>query len=56
MTKQTNNNQDIRKVVKFKLIFVTQKKKDGTNFIVMKTILKDNKWVEVRFGDNVNTK
>lgn len=47
---------DAKKVVKFKLIFVQQKKKDGTTFVVMKTILKDNKWVEVRFGDNVNTK
>lgn len=47
---------DAKKVVKFKVIFVNQKKKDGTTFVVMKTILKGEKWVEIRFGDNVNTK
>ena len=55
-SKNVNASADAKKVVKFKLIFVQQKKKDGTTFVVMKTILKDNKWVEVRFGDNVNTK
>lgn len=49
-------NDADRKVVKFKLIFVNQKRKDGSSFVVMKTILKDNKWVQVKFGDNVNTK
>ena len=46
--------------IKFKLIFTENKKKDGTTFIRMKTILLDEKgndvWVEVLFGDSVNTK
>lgn len=43
-------------LVKFKLIFVNQKKADGTSFQKMMTILSDNTWVAVRFGDEVNTK
>lgn len=46
-------------VVRFKLIFRENNKKDGGTFITMKTILKDgndDKWIEVLFGDNVNTK
>ena len=45
--------------IKFKVIFVNQKKKDGTTFIKMKTIIKDNgkdKWCDIKFGDSVNTK
>lgn len=45
--------------VKFKVIFVTNKKKDGTAFTKMMTILKDGEkdvWVDVKFGDSVNTK
>lgn len=48
-----NAKQD---VVKLKLIFVNQKKNDGSSFISMKTIVKGGKWVSVKFGDNVNTK
>lgn len=53
---KTNASVDANNVVKFKLIFVNQKKKDGSTFVTMKTILSGNKWIEVRFGDNVNTK
>lgn len=55
--KKTNNQEG--KVVRFKLIFTENHRKDGTAFVVMKTILMDNgeeKWVEVKFGDEVNTK
>ena len=31
-----------RKLIKMKVIFVDQKKKDGTTFKVMKTIINDN--------------
>ena len=45
---------------KFKVIFVEQKKKDGTSFTKMLTILKKNDgtdlWVQIKFGDDVNTK
>lgn len=47
-------------VKKFKVIFVEQKKKDGTTFTKMLTILKqkDGKdlWCQIKFGDDVNTK
>ena len=45
--------------IKFKLIFLNKKKKDGTPYKKMMTILKDGEnevWVEVRFGDDVNEK
>lgn len=47
--------------VKFKLLYVTNKKKDGTTYIVPKTIIIDPKtkeeiWILVKFGDAVNTK
>ena len=46
--------------VKFKLIFKTQQKKDGTPYTKMLTILKlkdgTDKWCEIKFGDEVNTK
>ena len=45
---------------KFKVIFVEQKKKDGTTFIKMLTILKkkdgSDLWCNIKFGDDVNTK
>ena len=45
---------------KFKVIFVEQKKKDGTTFIKMLTILKKKDgtdlWVPIKFGVAVNTK
>ena len=46
-------------LIKLKLIFVDQEKKDGTKFTKMMTILKvdgKDKWVNIKFGDNVNTK
>ena len=49
-------NANVKNVVKFKLIFVTQKKADGSSFQKTMTILADNKWVGVKFGDEVNTK
>lgn len=52
----SKTTQTTEKVVTLKLIFVNQKRKDGSPFQVMKTILKGNQWVAVRFGDNVNTK
>lgn len=48
-----------KKLVKLKVIFVDVDKHDGGTFKVMKTIINDggkDKWVEVRFGDAVNTK
>ena len=48
-----------RKLIKMKVIFVDQKKKDGTTFKVMKTIINDNGkevWATIKFGDAVNTK
>lgn len=47
--------------IKLKVIFVEQKKKDGTAFTKMMTILKGangekDKWVNIKFGDGVNTK
>lgn len=47
------------KVVKFKVIFVNQKKGDGTTFKKMKTILKvdgKDKWIDIKFDDAVNVK
>ena len=45
---------------KFKVVFVEQKKKDGSSFTKMLTILKDkdgnDKWCAIKFGDAVNTK
>ena len=45
---------------KFKVIFVEQKKKDGTTFTKMLTILKkkdgSDLWCAIKFGDAVNTK
>lgn len=45
---------------KFKVIFVEQKKKDGTTFTKMLTILKkkdgSDLWCSIKFGDAVNTK
>lgn len=45
---------------KFKVIFVEQKKKDGTTFTKMLTILKKKDgtdlWAPIKFGDAVNTK
>lgn len=54
-TKQINQENEGVKV-KFKLLFINQKKADGTSFTKMMTILSDNTWVAVRFGDEVNTK
>lgn len=48
-----------RKLIKMKVIFVDQKKKDGTTFKVMKTIINNNGkevWATIKFGDAVNTK
>ena len=45
--------------IKFKVIFVKNKKKDGTPFTKMMTILKDGSkdcWCEIKFGESVNTK
>ena len=45
--------------MKFKVIFKDEKKKDGTTFKKMLTILKvngENKWCQIKFGDLVNTK
>ncbi|MBR6518016.1 MAG: hypothetical protein IKT40_14380 [Bacilli bacterium] len=46
--------------VKFKVIFKDQKKKDGSTFTKMLTILKTkegkDKWCQIKFGDAVNTK
>ena len=45
---------------KFKVIFVEQKKKDGSKFTKMLTILKKKDgtdlWCQIKFGDAVNTK
>lgn len=45
---------------KFKVVFVEQQKKDGSKFTKMLTILKEKdgseKWVNIKFGDAVNTK
>lgn len=46
-------------LVKFKLIFVTNKKKDGSEYTKMVTILKDGDkdvWVDLKFGESVNEK
>lgn len=47
-------------VIKFKLIFTQGKKKDGTTFTKMMTILKNadgsDFWCGVRFGESVNDK
>lgn len=47
-------------VKKFKVIFVDQKKKDGSSFTKMLTILKkkdgSDLWATIKFGDAVNTK
>lgn len=43
-----------------KVIFKEEKKKDGTTFIKMLTILKKkdgkDQWAQIKFGDAVNTK
>lgn len=45
---------------KFKVIFKSQKKNDGSSFTKTLTILKDKNgkdlWVNIKFGDSVNTK
>lgn len=43
----------------FKLLFVNKKKKDGTPYTKMMTILKDGNeevWCDIKFGENVNEK
>lgn len=50
------------KTIKLKVIFTELTKKDGSKFMVTKTILKNDnyknseQWVEIKFGDAVNTK
>lgn len=57
---ENTEKKNVVKEVKFKLLFTNHKKKDGTPFTKMQTIMKDadgnEHWVEVRFGDSVNDK
>lgn len=60
-TKEVKETQEQEvKVIKFKVISVKNKKKDGSTYEIMKTILKDPDgneiWLPVRFGQNVNEK
>lgn len=45
---------------KFKVIFVERQRKDGSTFLTMMTIIKnkngEEQWVNIKFGDSVNTK
>lgn len=45
-----------KKTISLKVLFVENHKMDGTPYIVMKTILKDGRWIQIKFGDEVNTK
>lgn len=43
-------------LIKLKLIFCENTKQDGTKWVQAKTILNDGRWVNVRFGEEVNEK
>lgn len=50
---------DVNGNVRFKCIWVTNKKKDGTDYTKSVTIIKDgneNVWVDLKFGEAVNEK